>query len=209
MTTTEDSIRRVVETGLQAALSRDAINGANWLFKPEFEHLAEPRIESRFDDNLPVLKHLTAALELAAQYDTAEVARGLADLLPHVRWSQKPRYTRETMDSALIDGYGYAGLVGPDCPLQCEVPRMGYLLMGPDVTYHNHQHGPREFYLVLTPGAQWKLDDGEWFDVAAGDLILHDAWQMHAMRSRDLPLLTLAGWVEQGDRTAMVIGEHG
>ena len=54
-----------------------------------------------------------------------------------------------------------------------------------NTTHGFFTHGPgylpepsarsQEFYLVLTPGSQWKLDDGDWFDVNAGDLILHDA----------------------------------
>ena len=77
------------------------------------------------------------------------------------------------------------------------------MLMGPDVIYPNHKHGPREFYLVLTPGSQWKLDDDEWFEVNPGDLILHEPWQMHAMKTSDKPLLAFAGWLERGDRKAI------
>ena len=58
----------------------------------------------------------------------------------------------------------------------------------------------REVYLVLTPGVQWRLDQGEWFDVAPGDLIYHHAWRMHAMRTADLPLFAFAGWVDAGRR---------
>ena len=75
--------------------------------------------------------------------------------------------------------------------------------MGPRVTYEDHHHGPREFYLVLTPGSHWRLDRGAWFDVSPGELILHEPWQMHAMRTGDQPLLAFAGWVEPGERTAV------
>ena len=36
-----------------------------------------------------------------------------------------------------------------------------------------------------------------------GDLIFHDSWQMHAMRTRRQPLLAFAGWIEVGDRRAI------
>ena len=36
-----------------------------------------------------------------------------------------------------------------------------------------------------------------------GDLIFHDSWQMHAMRTGAQPLLAFAGWIEVGDRRAI------
>ena len=74
------------------------------------------------------------------------------------------------------------------------------MIMGPGVTYPDHHHQPKEVYLVMTPGAQWRLDKGEWFDVSPGDLIYHNSWQMHSMRTTDEPLLAFAGWVETGNR---------
>jgi len=56
---------------------------------------------------------------------------------------------------------------------------------------------------VLTPGSQWCLDEGDWFDVDAGDLMFPDSWQMHAMRPGEQPLLAFAGWIEAGDRRAI------
>ena len=72
-------------------------------------------------------------------------------------------------------------------------------------------HEPQEVYLVLTPGSQWQLDQGEWFDVHAGDLVFHDRWQYHAMRTRDKPMLAFAGWIESGGRQHIDWGgsEHG
>ena len=58
-------------------------------------------------------------------------------------------------------------------------------------------------YLVLAGDVQWRLDQGAWFDVTAGSLIFHDAWQMHGMRSGGTPMLAFAGWIEPGDRTAI------
>ena len=199
----EYSIEQVIELGLQTARSARSVTGADWMFVPDFEPLTEARIESRFAEDLPALAHLQAALELAQQQSTAALVSAFTEVLDQVRWSQNPAYIRDTIDPDFLDGYAYAGLAGPDCPVRCEVPRVGFLLMGPGVTYPNHKHGPREFYLVLTPGSHWKLDDGDWFAVEPGDLILHEPWQLHAMKTSAQPLLTLAGWLEQGNRQAI------
>jgi hypothetical protein len=149
------------------------------------------------------LAHLDAALALAAATELAELADSFARNLHRLRWSQNPGYTASNCSRSFLDGYAYAGFSGPDAPLLCAVPRGGFVLIGPDVVYPGHHHQPREVYLVMTPGSQWRLDEGEWFDVAPGDLLFHDSWQMHAMRTRAQPLLAFAGWIEAGDRRAV------
>jgi len=164
--------------------------------------------ESRFSDHFPVLDHLDDALALTAQGPLAEIGARFAGVMHQLRWSQNPNYTEANSRRSFLDGYAYAGFSGPDAPLLCAVPRGGLVLLGPRVTYPSHHHAPREVYLVLTPGAQWCLDEGEWFDVEAGELIFHDSWQMHAMRTGAQPLLAFAGWIEVGDRRAIGWSEH-
>ncbi len=159
--------------------------------------------ESRFSDGFAVLSHLESALKLAAETELSELASRFADNLRLLRWSQNPIYTIHNSSRSFLDGYAYAGFSGPDAPLLCAAPRGGFVLLGPDVVYPSHNHQPREVYLVLTPGSQWCLDEGEWFDVAPGDLLYHDSWQMHAMRTRKQPLLAFASWIEVGDRRAI------
>lgn len=159
--------------------------------------------ESRFSDSFRVLDHLQRALALTAQGPLAEIGACFAEVMPQLRWSQNPNYTEANSSRSFLDGYAYAGFSGPDAPLLCAAPRGGLVLLGPGVEYPGHHHAPREVYLVLTPGSQWCLDEGDWFDVNAGDLIFHDHWQMHAMRAGDQPLLAFAGWLEAGDRRAI------
>ena len=160
-------------------------------------------VESRFGDQFPVLDHLERALTLTAKGPLAEIGEGFARVLQQLRWSQTPNDTEANSSRSFLDGYAYAGFSGPDAPLLCAVPRGGLVLLGPQVTYPSHHHAPKEVYLVLTPGSQWCLDEGDWFDVEAGELIFHDSWQMHAMRTGDQPLLAFAGWIEVGDRRAI------
>ena len=163
--------------------------------------------ESRYGTDFAVLRHVESAFDLARQFKTAEIAELLASALPLIRWSQNPNYTEAKCSRSLLDGYAYAAMGGPDGPIECAAPRGGIMLMGPHVTYPDHFHSPREVYLVLTPGAQWRLDEGEWFDVEPGDLLFHDAWQMHATRTADQPLLAFAGWIEPGERLSIDWGK--
>ncbi len=165
--------------------------------------------ESRFDNALPVLRHLDQALSLAARYELAEIANKFSRVVGELRWSQNSHYTERNSSSSFLAGYAYAGFSGPDAPILCAVPRGGLLLLGPDVVYPGHHHEPREVYLLLTPGSQWCLDEGDWFDVSPGDLIFHNSWQMHAMRTFDKPLLAFAGWLDVGDRRAIDWSKEG
>ena len=198
-----DRIHRLIEIAWAAVEARKPARGADWLLRPGFDWLDQERVESRFDDNLPVLRHLERALGLVQASELAGLAHDLRAVLDLIRWSQNPSYDSSRVDQSFLDGYAYGGIAGPDCPVRCTVPRLGFLLMGPGVTYVDHKHGPREFYLVLTPGARWRLDCGEWFDVAPGELVLHEPWQMHAMRAGAEPMLAFAGWLENGERAAV------
>jgi hypothetical protein len=159
--------------------------------------------ESRFSDDFAVLAHLDTALSLVAQTEFAELGARFERVMQRLRWSQNPNYTVNNSSRSFLDGYAYAGISGPDAPILCAAPRGGLVLLGPDVVYPSHHHQPREVYLVLTPGSQWCLDEGDWFDVGPGDLLFHDSWQMHAMRTREQPLLAFSGWIEAGDRRAI------
>ena len=172
---------------------------------PALQPVGDGGTDSRFSSTFPALRHLRSAIELADKHVLADLSRLFAETLHELSWSQNPSYTPENVDNAFLNGYAYAGVGGPDCPVRCAAPRGGFMLMGPNVTYQDHRHAPREVYLVMTPGSEWRLDGGDWFAVAPGDLIFHDAWQMHATRTHDQPMLAFAGWLEAGDRSAIEI----
>ena len=188
----------------EAAARVDARSGAR-IKRPALAPLESARTESVFSDQFPVLAHLDAALELARDGVLADLARDLAAARDVIRWTQNAAYDEARVGRQLLDNYAYACLTGPDGPLACEVPLGGYLLLAPNTQYVDHRHAPREIYLVLTPGARWSLDGGEWFEVEAGELIVHEPWQMHAVRTGTEPLLAFAAWLERGDRCAIEI----
>lgn len=175
---------------------------------PPLVPLEAPAVESRYAADFPVLRHLGAALALARRCALAELAARFERLLGGLAWSQNPGYDARNCEAAFLDGYAYAAFSGPEGPVYCAAPRGGALLMAPHVTYPGHKHAPKEVYLILTPGAQWRLDAGEWFDVSPGDLIVHAPWVTHSMRTTRHPLLAFAGWLEPGDRRDIAWSDH-
>lgn len=162
--------------------------------------------EGRFADSFPVLKHLDQALKLAKSDKLTGLAEAISDALPRFRWSQNGSYNETNCSRAFLDGYAYAGLSGPDTSLSWAAPRTGVFLMAPDLLYPGHNHPAREIYLILTPGAEWRLDNGDWFKVQAGDLIFHDSWVLHEMRTFETPMLAIAAWIEDGARDSICWG---
>ena len=159
-----------------------------------------PRLTGRVGTDFPVLGHLEDALAAAASGPLAALADRFGALSGMVEWSQNSGYTEANSTRSFLDGYAYASLSGPDGPVLCEAPMAGFMLLGPDVHYPDHKHAPREVYLVLTPGARWSLDSGDWVAVPAGALILHQSWQKHAIQTGDTPFLAFAAWLEPGPR---------
>ncbi|MDJ0778978.1 MAG: dimethylsulfonioproprionate lyase family protein [Gammaproteobacteria bacterium] len=200
-----ERLEQLIDMAWQAVEARVDITGKRRIRRPPTEALRNPRIESRFGDDFAALAELERALEIAADGELAQLAQGVASALGEFRWSQNASYTEDTVSRELLDGYTYAPLTGPDSPIRCEVPLAGFLLMTAHSHYRDHRHEAREIYLVLTPGSCWSLDSGDWFDVKPGDLIFHDSWQMHAMRTADEPLLAFAAWIESGDRNSIEI----
>ena len=184
------------------ASRRDKLQGRA-ISVPVIEPMQEASLESRFSDDFAVLSYLDQALSMAGDTELADVAAELASVVGELRWSQNPSYNESNCALEFLNGYAYAAFSGPDAPIRCSVPRGGLFLMAPELTYPGHNHEPREVYLILTPGAQWRLDDGDWFDVMPGDLIFHDSWQVHSMRTGKEPLLAFAGWIESGERKSI------
>ncbi len=168
--------------------------------QPEFSPVEEGYSDAKVGDDFPVMKHLDEALKIAGEHGFKKIADAFAEVSGELPWSQNPRYTEANGGLNLLNGYAYASLSGPEGPIKCIAPRGGFYLMGPDVFYPDHNHAPREAYLVMTPGVEWRLDKGDWFQVEPGDVIYHSPWQMHAMRSAGNPVLAYAVWLEPGNR---------
>lgn len=198
-------LENLIDRAWLAVEARADVTRGQRVLRPPRKALRRPRTESRYRDDFAALEELARALELAERGELGELATAVREAADQFRWSQNASYDETTVSRELLDGYAYAPLSGPDCPIPCEVPLAGFLLMKSNTVYADHRHAPREVYLVMTPGARWCLDSGEWFEVNAGDLIFHDSWQMHAMRTGDEPLLAFAAWLEGGDRAAIRI----
>ena len=149
---------------------------------------------------LPVLDYLEEALMVSQDYPLAHLAANFAGCLDRLAWTQNRAYVEMAKNQEFLNGYAYATVCGPQAPIKRAVPLSGFFLMAPNLLYPGHYHPPREVYLVMTPGARWKLEDGDWFDVKPGDLIFHDHSVVHATHTGDEPFLAFVAWLDAGTR---------
>lgn len=150
--------------------------------------------------DLPVLQHLDDALMVSQDYGLAHLAASFAGCLDRLAWSQNRAYVEMGGQDEFLNGYAFATLSGPQGPIKRAVPLGGFILLAPNLHYPGHYHPPREIYLILTPGARWKIEGGDWFDVSPGDLILHQPSVVHATMTSDEPFLAFVSWLDASSR---------
>lgn len=67
---------------------------------------------------------------------------------------------------------------------------IGVSLLAPRVRYPDHNHGPEEVYLVLSPG-RFQHGDVGWVEPGIGGTFHNAPGIKHAMASNEAPLLAI------------------
>lgn len=93
-----------------------------------------------------------------------------------------------------LQGYGWTELIGLRGPIPSTKVAVGFLLLGPGITYPPHAHEAVELYLPLSGTALWQQGAGDFAPIAPGTPIRHATWVPHAMRTGDQPLLAAYVW---------------
>ena len=148
-------------------------------------------------ERFPVCAHLEGALDAAERSGLGDIAARVRAAKDRLVWSQNDSYTEAKVGRHFLDNYVTGMLTGPEGNLARQAPVSGFVLLGPDTAYAEHSHAPREVGLVLTPGAEWNVDGSGWSGVAAGQIIHHMSWQSHGMRTREVPMLAFAAWLDE------------
>ena len=146
---------------------------------------------------LPVADLLTAAL---AHCDAD--ARDLLQLfLAHnhrLRWEQSYRRQDGLVPDAMLDGYGFAEIVGLRGPLVSDRIRAGIAIWGPHIDYPRHQHTAEEAYLLLSGSLEFQFADSAAMVCHAGDVVLVESNRAHGFRTLQQTLVLCYLW-QAGD----------
>ena len=140
---------------------------------------------------LPVCAHLPGALQTARAHSApiARIADAFAAIEPSLFWA--PRAASGPHASASwAEGHANATIIGPGGLEDRADLLVGVSLLAPHVRYPDHNHGPEEVYLVLSPG-RFQHGASGWFEPGIGGTLYNEPRIRHAMASDDAPLFAL------------------
>lgn len=140
---------------------------------------------------LPVCGVLEAAAR-GAPAPFAGLVAGLRDGAAGLHWGQT--YGMADFGADFLRSYGWTEMIGLRGPIASEVVAVGILLLGPGIDYPPHAHAAAEVYLPLSGRALWMRGEGPYAPVAPGQVIRHDPWMAHGMRTGDEPLVAAYVW---------------
>lgn len=140
---------------------------------------------------LPICRYLTEAVATAraASAPVSRLADAFMALTPLLAWAPRAAGGPFASDN-WPEGHANATIVGPKGLEDRDDLAIGASLLAPHVRYPDHNHGPEEVYLVLSPG-RFQHGDSDWFEPGMGGTLYNPPNIKHAMASGDAPLLAL------------------
>ena len=146
---------------------------------------------------LPAVDYLDAAIA-----DAEPPARELLSLFARhrhaLRWEQSYRREDGLVPQAMLDGYGFAEIIGMRGPFVSERIRAGIGLWGPGIDYPVHHHQAEEVYVPLAGAAEFVLGDDEPRVRQGGDVVYVPSQLPHGFRTGDRCLAVYYLW-QAGD----------
>lgn len=153
----------------------------------------------------PVCSYLAQCVAGSILVD-ANVAAALAAIEDRLNWCQSASYSDTVLGDGFMANYGWCELVGSAGFFPGDDFRLGMLLLGPHRHYKDHYHPAPELYWPLTGPSDWKRGAGGFATRAAGEIVWHKPFVMHATRTFDAPLLAVWCWTEDTAEPAKLAG---
>jgi len=169
------------------------------------DHISDPAFQGFLEDlrqvpdqrrvctpgTLPVLAHFDAAIRAAPPAGRA-LLQHLQTIQETLFWGQT--YAADDFGPDFLLSYGWTEFVGLRGPISSEKLACGVLFLGPDTEYPMHAHEAQEIYVPLSGTALWKKGESPWLERAPLEVVHHQSWTPHAMRTIKEPLITLFFW---------------
>ena len=108
-------------------------------------------------------------------------------------WKVNENY-RNVYPKHFFENESFVEIIGPNGLLLAQDIRVGFLLMGQKVFYPSHNHEALELYNIINGKSLWQLNYNDFEQKDNNDIIFHDVWEPHAMKTIDETLLALFSW---------------
>ena len=151
-----------------------------------------PNVERNVVSNtLPCVQYLDNA-EQYSKGAEQRLVRSFVQNLSNLQWLQS--FTAADFGQGFVDNYGFVELMGPRGHFDSSAMSGGILLIGPGQHFPSHHQVAEELLIPLTNGAYWMRDGGPFQERQAGEVILHESNETHAIETPASPLLALYAW---------------
>ncbi|MGB1156980.1 MAG: dimethylsulfonioproprionate lyase family protein [Alphaproteobacteria bacterium] len=128
------------------------------------------------------------AVTLAALPDI-KLGEALERLTPFLDWR-----TRGVFTDSDSTNRAYVEFLGPDGMVRSNEIRLGIYWHDRHTFYPRHRHEAVELYHIVSGTGYWQHVSDDWVARPPGSFVLHQAWEDHATRTEDEPLLALWSW---------------
>ena len=113
-------------------------------------------------------------------------------------WEQSYRKQDGLVPESMLEGYGFAEVLGLRGPFVSDRIRAGLAIWGPGIDYPQHRHEAVEAYILLCGSAHFRFDDGVELLYHADDVVYVESSRRHGFRTDRDSLVVLYLW-QAGD----------
>lgn len=147
--------------------------------------------------HLPAADWLNNTLEHSSEHTRPLTALFEAEKATR-KWEQSYTKADGVVGADMLQGYGFAEVIGKLGPFVSSKVRSGIGVWGPGIDYPAHQHAAEEVYVVLGGRADFMLDGGPYESRSAGDVVHVRSMRRHGFRTTNMPLAVFYIW-QAGD----------
>lgn len=193
MTTRHPALKTLLSSVRDALADRDVGPPAAAAIDRIYGALAAPaQPGSGRHQRLPVCgQALPEALATARRHSPgmARIANAFEAIEPALFWAPRSASGPYASDN-WPENHANAMIVGPGGLESRNDVHIGVSVLAPHVRYPDHNHGPEEVYLVLSPG-RFQHGESGWFEPGIGGTLYNEPNIRHAMASDAAPLFAL------------------
>ncbi len=146
---------------------------------------------------LPAASLLDDAIA-SANPNTRNLLETFARHKDRLRWEQSYKKEDGVVPDAMLEGYGFAEVIGKRGPFVSKRIRAGIGVWGPHILYPRHQHQAEEIYIVVAGAAEFKIGAAEEARCCSGDVVYVESNTPHGFRTTDQSLVVYYLW-QAGD----------
>jgi len=161
-------------------------------FKPALRDLGETWCSVE-PAQLPVADLLAATLR-GCDPGARDLLQAFVEHNPRLHWEQSYRREDALVPQRMLDGYGFAEIIGLRGPFVSNRIRAGIAVWGSDIDYPQHRHQAQEAYILLSGSAQFEFAECPPQTRRAGDVVFVGSNRPHGFRTRAEYLVVCYLW---------------